>query len=442
LKILPDNTRDSVDHQEPAKNNIAPFKSEMMAQMGDSTSTLLNSSVEKCGLQILAECISGSYETSYANDSSCDLAVIETGECRQGISRYAPYGMRFAALMPDGTFKTSHLSGDLANRARTSGSKGSKVDLNLVSHSGEMKQLELSWQYFESFSDSCSLRPGPSEILSFLRSKNLDIDYRKIPHCNLLQRNASNFFKRMIDYGRKQKVQNCGSNLLSIDVDSLLKEMENPSVDVGIKRRRPKEASRRRNPSTKRARLHLFFAEAQRLLNVDDIETNSEHDGDWDVLDDENDDDIIVPSPRKLAKQRAPRLASSGIPNKGLSRHSPYGTRFYAEMADGTFQESYLAGDLAGRVRVGGKSRGELLLKMHEGEIEQLVKSWQFISERSFTPTSSSVLEFLQKNNIDDNYRKPGTKLLAKNAGNFFKRVQEFGKRREIDPQYLLSCPK
>ncbi|KAH6584763.1 hypothetical protein BASA60_000824 [Batrachochytrium salamandrivorans] len=46
-------------------------------------------------------------------------------------------------------------------------------------------------------------QPGPSDVLAYLRRIGIDGDYRKGGDFKLLQRNASNFFKRMVEYGRR-----------------------------------------------------------------------------------------------------------------------------------------------------------------------------------------------------------------------------------------------
>lgn len=122
---------------------------------------------------------------------------------RHGISRYAPYGTRFAAQMKDSTFKMSHIAGDLAQRAYQKGGKGSKVDLVLVIHEGERCQLDSALKFYEISMTRMGPKPGPSEILNHLKDGNIDWDYRKGEGVKLLQRNASNFFKRMIEHARR-----------------------------------------------------------------------------------------------------------------------------------------------------------------------------------------------------------------------------------------------
>jgi hypothetical protein len=126
-----------------------------------------------------------------------------------------------------------------------------------------------------------------------------------------------------------------------------------------------------------------------------------------------------------------------GIKAKGLSRYSPYGTRFSAMMEDGSIRESYLAGELINRSRAKGGKRIGLNLVHHQGEIEQLELAWDLIkhSQNSFGP--GAVLEHLNSFGIDINYRFGETRMLLKNAGNFLKRVQEFGNSRAQDSSYL-----
>jgi hypothetical protein len=94
---------------------------------------------------------------------------------------------------------------------------------------------------------------------------------------------------------------------------------------------------------------------------------------------------------------------------------------------------------LADRVRTGnGKGQGELLLVLHAGEIQQLHTAWEFVQAQEPNQIGAGlVLEELRMLGLDINHRKPGSKLLQKNAGNFFKRVQEYGRRKSVDPTYL-----
>jgi hypothetical protein len=126
---------------------------------------------------------------------------------------------------------------------------------------------------------------------------------------------------------------------------------------------------------------------------------------------------------------------SQGSRIKGLSRHSPYGTRFSAQMQNGELRESFLAGDLQDRIRSNGKQTA-LELVLHIGEIDQLEYAWGFVKSQG-NIGAGQLLEYLRCVNLDLNHRKMNAPLLQKNAGNFFKRVQEFGKKRELDPTYL-----
>lgn len=126
---------------------------------------------------------------------------------------------------------------------------------------------------------------------------------------------------------------------------------------------------------------------------------------------------------------------SQGSRIKGLSRHSPYGTRFSAQMQNGELRESFLAGDLQDRIRVNGKQTA-LELVLHIGEIDQLECAWEFVKNND-NIGAGQLLEHLRNVKLDLNHRKMNAPLLQKNAGNFFKRVQEFGKKRESDPTYL-----
>jgi hypothetical protein len=45
----------------------------------------------------------------------------------------------------------------------------------LVEHGGEMEQLKSAWE----FSTSQNNKPGPSQVMNFLRVSGLDQDFRK-----------------------------------------------------------------------------------------------------------------------------------------------------------------------------------------------------------------------------------------------------------------------
>jgi hypothetical protein len=110
-------------------------------------------------------------------------------------------------------------------------------------------------------------------------------------------------------------------------------------------------------------------------------------------------------------------------------------------MPNGEMRESFLAGDLADRARsADGKSQGELILVLHPGEIKQLEVAWEFLQTQNNAQLGAGVvLEYLRSLDLDFNHRKAATRLLQKNAGNFFKRVQEYGRRKQLDPYYLSS---
>ena len=380
------------------------------------------------GLALLVECAVAEIEQRQPTRGivmtpTCSETTSGQDSARHGISRYAPYGTRFAATMRDGTFKTSHVAGDLANRARLRGGRGARVDLILVNHPGETQQLESAWAFCESFVHRGLNRPGPSEVLNHLRDENFDFDYRKGGGVRLLQRNASNFYKRMIEYGRKLttpvKLEHRPS-LMDLDL-SVFTEGILDSTETTF------QASA------------TFTPVSQEQPSVDDKDYELEED---DVDDDE--DQSFTPFKKRSsfssASTASARPIKTGLSNKGLSRHSPYGTRFCALMEDGGLKESFLAGDLNDRARVrGGRHRAELRLVLHQGEIDQLECAWNFIQTSPFVPGAAAVLDYLRRNGLDENHRKPGARLLQKNAGNFFKRVQEFGKRRAFDPNYLKT---
>jgi hypothetical protein len=381
-------------------------------------------------------------------------ATVAPNGIRHGISRYAPYGTRFGAQMRDNTFKTSHIAGDLANRARLRGGRGARVDLVLVIHDGETQQLESAWAHCEKASSLGLPRPGPSDVLNFLRDSDIDFDYRKGGGVRLyyssyfsLQRNASNFYKRMLDYGRK-------INPTAIQQQPPIVEKRFSLMDLDLSAfadpAYPLEPYTAPTAQVSQQAISYTYDVA---LNADAYSTDDEYQMDIDIISEEDydmDDDTdqtFSPIKRQANDNTTSSQSASwsqrqvkGISNKGLSRHSPYGTRFCAEMEDQTFRESFLAGDLVDRARVrGGKNRGELRLILHPGEISQLEKSWEFICSAPVLPGAASVLEHLRSLGMDINHRKVGAKLLQKNAGNFFKRVQEFGKRRITDPTYLRS---
>jgi hypothetical protein len=111
-------------------------------------------------------------------------------------------------------------------------------------------------------------------------------------------------------------------------------------------------------------------------------------------------------------------------------------------MPNGDKRESYLAGDLAERLRT-GPGGAELVLVLHPGEIEQLQSALEYVSTHPDPSQvgAGAVLEYLRSIGKDRNHRKPGSFLLQKNAGNFFKRVQEYERRKQRDPNYLSLSP-
>ncbi|KAI8912641.1 hypothetical protein EDD86DRAFT_114804 [Gorgonomyces haynaldii] len=364
------------------------------AYEGDSSRTFTD------GLSILVECAVAQIE------QQCSAAKGDTSGQRHGISRYAPYGTRFGAPMSDGSFKTSHVAGDLANRARQRGGRGARVDLVLVPHDGEMRQLESAWCFCEQQMKIGCPRPGPSEVLGHLRDEGIDYDYRKPEGQRLLQRNASNFYKRMMEYGKRANFQlESRPSLMDIDLSMFAQDLSQSDT-----------------------------------LKSDSLQERFLEDDDFEMEDDDMDEESFLPPKKRKLESGVSRPIKLGLSNKGLSRHSPYGTRFSAEMEDGSVKESFLAGDLTDRARVkGSRHRAELRLVLHAGEITQLETAWEYIQSSTIVPGAAAVLEHLRIKNLDDNHRKPGTVLLQKNAGNFFKRVQEFGKRRAADPNYLKA---
>eukprot|EP00842_Homolaphlyctis_polyrhiza_P002692 jgi/Hompol1/3423/HPOL_003234-RA len=426
---------------------------------------------------------------------------------RHGISRYAPYGMRFAARMKDGTIKTSHIAGDLAHRARARGVRGQRVDLVLVTHTGENQQLQVSWAFCEEAIKRGEGRPGPSEVLNHLRESNIDNDYRKGGNVKLLQRNASNFYKRMMEFGKRvlsgeQSVADFGKETklarVPITVPAVAAASDTIASSMQI------DSAIDQTASGSGSMLCAAAATAAATIEQTQHESGSEFD--WgeeeDQVDVDDDDDEYLEKPvsrrssaahngdghtSRTAKQlsssslsgltavnssvqnstdlsgstsgqstthiakgplpagpsRVTRTARSNF-GKGLSRHSPYGTRFTAIMEDGTIRQSYLAGDLIDRARTaGGRSRGDLLLMIHKGEVAQLEAAWSFvqqhheISGKTTQPAAAELLARLESMGLDINHRKKGTRLIQKNAGNLFKRVQQFGRRRAENEAYL-----
>ena len=458
---------------------------------------------------------------------------------RHGISRYAPYGTRFAAQMKDGSYRTSHIAGDLANRARQKGGKGGRVDLVLVTHEGERNQLDSALRFYETCAKRSGPNPGPSEVLNHLKAFKMDWDYRKGDGVKLLQRNASNFFKRMMEHARRvshpvadhyalppppksaavdvevsmaaaileslkyasnyetesdQEMQVDEDVSSSNEVETSSKVESDRPVTVKIVSSKPKGKREVdwslpqhhqgsfyyeicRHSVVAREEETRFYSKAAETFDWSTVEdvtaahkpsTKAKHSERFDY-DTEVSEEYYVPRTKKqkIRPQVTPRqprpapkqfTSTGSVPStaapvvrkgreglsagnflKGLSRHSPYGTRFCAQMPNGEMRESYLAGDLAERVRSGtGKGQGELLLVLHAGEIQQLQTAWEFVRAQEPNQIGAGVvLEELRMLGLDINHRKPGSKLLQKNAGNFFKRVQEYGRRKSVDPTYL-----
>jgi hypothetical protein len=134
-----------------------------------------------------------------------DVLVEGTYPLLRGSSRHAPYGMRFLALMRDGQYRTSHLSGDLVDRVRVrqpGRSKGGSLrgGLSLTPHAGEMEQLERAASYYRAHLTATLHAPTATQVCEHLTAHHLDRDYRK--GATLARRNAGNFFKRLLAYLR------------------------------------------------------------------------------------------------------------------------------------------------------------------------------------------------------------------------------------------------
>lgn len=354
----------------------------------------------------------------------------DTPSQRQGISRYAPYGSRFAARMRDGSYKQSHISGDLVDRVKQRDGKSPRGDLDLVTHQSETTQLEETWKFCEVSVAQGKARPGPSEVLNFLRESDIDFDYRKGTGVRLLQRNASNFYKRMMEYGKRISAKRNSSEyaLLHLDLSAFFAEIGLPATTLSV----PTTIEVQAQDVEMEILQPAVIAKAIIVSNDDDDFEMSE------IIEEEEDalnDQTFAPFNKRnrngarVAKKNSRQLKiGTGI--KGLSRHAPYGTRFSALMDDGSFKESFLAGELNDRVRV-GKSRGEIILVEHLGERAQLEAAWNFMQIPNSNPGAAAVLDHLRGIKLDRNHRSNnGGKLLQKNAGNFYKRVQDFGKKR------------
>ncbi|KAH9265884.1 hypothetical protein BASA83_010907 [Batrachochytrium salamandrivorans] len=459
-------------------------------------------------------------KTTARQSSDESILGIGSTHLRQGISRYAPYGTRFRATMKDGSIKKSHIAGDLADRARVRPGRGTRVDLVLEVHQGEMDQLESAWIFCEDILKSTGVRPGPSEVLGHLRHIKIDHDYRKDSEAKLLQRNASNFYKRMIEYGRRLQstvAVNHASSSITPDVVMMDKidysAVQNNSVPVAVTNhfveptpvlQIPKYSNYEGVAAILKAAMEIeetlclryesanahCFVPSEVIGHVSPAPLTQYTDGvshtpktDFDF----NNKDIVaggkvkgcqdkkypygLPSPLNMtatsSKKYTPRkrsparqnsyasLMTSGstasdelsspVSQKHVTGIPPFSIWYSVLCPDenGSLRESFLAGDLAGRARTnGGRLRGDLTLVLHSGEINQLESGWEFIqvcrSAGHPTPGATALLDHLRQASLDFNFRQNGSKLLQKNAGNLFKRVQEFGKRRLADPNYLL----
>lgn len=140
---------------------------------------------------------------------------------------------------------------------------------------------------------------------------------------------------------------------------------------------------------------------------------------------------IVIPSVNTVHVPVTGTVAmSNGVPLQGLSRYSPYGTRFSATMPNGDIIESFISGDL--KVR----RENSLQLVLHAGEMQQLEAGLEFVKLNP-NAGAAELLGCIRDLKLDINYRKGGEILLHKEAGNFFKRVQEYGAKKHIDPTFL-----
>jgi hypothetical protein len=140
---------------------------------------------------------------------------------------------------------------------------------------------------------------------------------------------------------------------------------------------------------------------------------------------------VVIPSVNTVQVPVSGKLAmANGIPLQGLSRYSPYGTRFSATLPNGEIIESFISGDL--------KVRKETSLKLvlHAGEMQQLETGLEFVKLNPHVG-AAELLGCIRDLKLDINYRKGGEVLLHKEAGNFFKRVQEYGAKKYVDPTFL-----
>jgi hypothetical protein len=220
---------------------------------------------------------------------------------------------------------------------------------------------------------------------------------------------------------------------------------------IPIGRRVPRYAPYGKREGLRGGRKRCMLLDLDLQVFVDELDKKEVYDKDGDNKDgDDNDADYLSNSDGQLKRKRAQNANESrsttwsdrqvkGIKTLGLSRYSPYGTRFSAMMDDGSFRESYLAGDLLNRSRVKGGKRIGLNVVHHQGEIEQLDLAWDLIKNTQLSFGAGAILEHLRSAGQDINYRNNNSRMLLKNAGNFLKRVQEFGLRRVKDPSYLKT---
>ncbi|KAJ1341537.1 hypothetical protein BSLG_003961 [Batrachochytrium salamandrivorans] len=467
-------------------------------------------------------------KTTARQSSDESILGIGSTHLRQGISRYAPYGTRFRATMKDGSIKKSHIAGDLADRARVRPGRGTRVDLVLEVHQGEMDQLESAWIFCEDILKSTGVRPGPSEVLGHLRHIKIDHDYRKDSEAKLLQRNASNFYKRMIEYGRRLQstvAVNHASSSITPDVVMMDKidysAVQNNSVPVAVTNhfveptpvlQIPKYSNYEGVAAILKAAMEIegdampglatgeslykynaapsightaptiqryesanahCFVPSEVIGHVSPTPLTQYTDGvshtpktDFDF----NNKDIVAGGKVKGCQDKkypyglpSPLNMTATSSKKYTPRkRSPARQNSYASlMTSGSTASDELSSQfLKNMLRLlplqyQKLSRLPLLLQWCAlrtarsippfaicGEINQLESGWEFIqvcrSAGHPTPGATALLDHLRQASLDFNFRQNGSKLLQKNAGNLFKRVQEFGKRRLADPNYLL----
>jgi hypothetical protein len=92
-------------------------------------------------------------------------------------------------------------------------------------------------------------------------------------------------------------------------------------------------------------------------------------------------------------------------------------------MPDGEIRESFVAGDLLNRKKL-GKRLSKISLVIHEGEAAQLKIGSDYLKTNNQV-SAGKVLDHLVEHNLDINYRKNGIKIARADASNFLKRVKE-----------------